>query len=179
MAKHAKWVWACVFALGGCVHQTRTADVPVRTNVQFSAHVAAGTPRYEEKEDEVSNRPTPFEHPLPEYPIDAIALGLRRVVVRARVIVDTEGKVSEVRIVPAEDSALRPAVFDDSVRTALSRWHYMPLVFRRFADVKDEEGNVIDSRLIGEERKPFSMDYDFLFEMHDGKPAVGTAVQHE
>ncbi len=175
------WRWlACALVLSGCASQTRPefASAP-RTNVKYSAHIAPGTPRYEEREDEVSNRPAPIENPPPEYPPAAIALSLRRVVVSAKLIVDSEGRVSEVRIPPAADPAVHSALFDDAVRTAVLRWRYIPLTFRRFADVKDAEGNVIDAREISSECRPFSLDYDFLFELRDGKPVVGNTIRRE
>jgi hypothetical protein len=171
----------CALALIACTRQTKLELVPPppQTSVKYSAHVAPGTPRYEEKEGEVSNRPVPVEHPPPEYPSAAVALGLHRVVVSVKVIVDSEGKVSEVRIPPAVDSAARPAVFDDAVRAALLRWRYVPLTFRRFAEVKDAEGDVVDAREVSVEHRPFSLDYDFLFELRDGKPMVGNAIRRE
>lgn len=170
---------ACTLAAAGCAHEPRHASVPSQTSVKVSAHVAPGTPRYEEGEDEISNRPSPIEFPAPVYPAAALALGLHRVEVGAKVIVDAEGKVSEVRIAEAPDPATHPAVFDDAVHEALLRWRYIPLTFRRFAEVKDEQGNVVDSRLVSSENRPFSLDYDFVFELRDGKPMVGSATRRE
>ncbi len=147
--------------------------------MKYSAHVVPGTPRYEEREDEVANRPVSIENPPPVYPQAAIALGLHRVEVNAKVIVDSEGKVSEVRIAESSDPATHPAAFDDSVRATLLRWRYIPLTFRRFAEVKDEQGNIVDSRLVNSESKPFSLDYDFVFELRDGKPVVAGVTRRQ
>ena len=157
----------------GCVRQIKPELAQPQTRVKYSAHVAAGTPRYEEREDEISNRPSPVEYPPPAYPPTAIALGLRRFEVNAKVIVDTAGRVSEVRIAAAPDPTTHPSVFDEAVREALLRWRYIPLTFRRFVEVKDGQGNVVDSRLLSSENKPFSLDYNFVFEVRDGKPVVG------
>jgi len=170
---HAWLASACALAVIGCTHQTRPAPALPQTSVKVSAHVAPGTPRYEEGEDEISNRPSPLEFPAPAYPPVAIALGLRRVEVNAKVIVDTAGRVSEVRIAAAPDPTTHPSVFDEVVREALLRWRYIPLTFRRFVEVKDGQGNVVDSRLLSSENKPFSLDYNFVFELRDGKPVVG------
>ena len=163
---------ACAFALAGCVQPAPREAAPAQTSVKYRAYADVGTPRYEEREDEVSNRPVTVQNPPPAYPQAAIALGLHRVVVVAKVIVDTEGAVSEVRIAPAADPAARPAVFDDAVHEAMLRWHYIPLTFTRFEEVKDAQGNVVDSRPVSAERKPFSLDYEFVFELRDGKPFV-------
>lgn len=170
-------VLACALVFAGCARQVKPEPVQSQTSVKFSAHVAPGTPRYEEKEDEISNRPVPVESPPPEYPSAAIALGLRRVIVGAKVIVDTHGDVSEVRIAPALDPTDHPAAFDDAVRDALQHWRFVPLTFRRFAEVEDGEGNVVDSRLVSSENKPFSLDYDFVFELRNGKPVVAGATR--
>lgn len=169
-------VWltlACALASAACVRQVRPLDAQAQTNVRYSAHVAAGTPRYEEKKNEVSNRPLPFQHPPPAYPQAAIALGLPRIEVDAKIVVDVDGKVSDVRIAPPEDTNAHPVVFDDAVRAALRQWRFIPLTFTSWEDVKDEEGNVVDARQVRSERRPFSLDYDFVFELRDGKPVVG------
>ena len=67
-------------------------------------------------------------------------------------------------------------MFDEAVREALLRWRYTPLTFTRWQEVKDTEGNIVDSREVSAERRPFSVDYDFVFELRDGKPMVGEAT---
>ena len=42
----------------------------------------------------------------------------------------------------------------------------------RFEDVLDSQGNVTDSRLVGEEAKPFGLDDEFTFDLRDGKLVV-------
>jgi hypothetical protein len=163
---------ACALTLAGCIAPAQRENAPPQTNVRYRAYADVGTPRYEEKEDEVSNRPVTVQNPPPAYPQAAITLGLHRVVVLAKVIVDTEGKVSEVRIAPAADPATHPAMFDDAVHEAMMHWRYIPLTFTRFEEVKDAQGNVVDSRPLSAERKPFSLDYEFVFELRDGKPFV-------
>ena len=166
----------CALVSANCATRIKPESAQPQTRVMFSTRIAAGTPRYEEKEDEVSNNPLPTEHPAPVYPAAAIALGLHRVNVSAKVIVDSEGKVGEVRIAPPFDPVAHPAVFDEAVREALLRWRYTPLTFTRWQEVKDTEGNIVDSREVSAERRPFSVDYDFVFELRDGKPVVGEAT---
>ncbi|TLY50202.1 MAG: hypothetical protein E6K53_11370 [Gammaproteobacteria bacterium] len=143
--------------LGGCAQISKSAP---QTRVSYQARIAPGAPRYEETEDEISNSPTLLENPAPVYPQAAIALHLPKVAVAAKVIVDREGKVDEVRITPATDSAASPTEFDVAVREAALRWQFTPLTFTRW-----------------EERRPFSLDYEFYFELRDGKPVVGSAAQ--
>lgn len=163
-------------ALYAC-HAVKPRDAPPSTRVAYQASIAPGTPRYEERDDEVSNQPVPAENPAPLYPQSAIALRLPRVSVSAKVIVDEEGRVEAVRVATAGDSAGHPPEFDDVVRTAAMQWHFTPLTFTRWHDVKDAEGNVIDSRPVSSERRPFSLDFDFFFELRDGKPVVGSQPQ--
>jgi hypothetical protein len=79
-----------------------------------------------------------------------------------------------VRIEPAGPDAARPAAFDDAVRSAVAQWRYTPLHIRTFEDALDAEGNVTDTRAIKDEAKPFSLDYEFNFDLRDGKPVVTT-----
>ncbi|MEP6940724.1 MAG: hypothetical protein ABI846_13250 [Rudaea sp.] len=163
-----------IIALTLCAcHALKPPDAPSETRVAYRASIAAGTPRYEEAEDEVANRPAPAENPAPIYPPSALALHLPRVVVEAKVIVNREGRVGEVRIAASTDAGAHPAVFDAAVRDAASRWRFTPLTFTRWQDVTDAQGNVVDSRQVSAERRPFSLDYAFFFELLDGKPVVG------
>ena len=156
----------------GCMHQIKPANTPPETKVAYRANVDPSAPRYAEAEGESTSIPQPVDNPPPIYPDAMIPLHLAVVTVKAKVIVNTEGAVDEVRIAPAEDPVSRPAEFDAAVRDAVTKWHYMPLTFTRWEEVKDAQGNVVDSRAASIEKKPFSLDYEFSFELRDGKPAV-------
>jgi hypothetical protein len=80
-----------------------------------------------------------------------------------------------VRIEPAGTDAAHPVAFDEAVRSAVVRWRYTPLHFRTFEDVLDAEGNVTDTRVVKDEAKPFSLDYEFDFDLRDGRPVVATS----
>jgi hypothetical protein len=173
----------CCSTLGtGCVALKPSSAQP-ETRVAYQAKLRPGTPRYEEREDEVSNRPVPFENPLPLYPESAIPLHLASVIVSAKIIVDRDGRVDEVRMISVPGTDAHPVEFDAAVREALARWRFTPLTFSRWEDVNDAQGNVIDSRQISAERRPFSLDYEFYFELRGGKPSVGaqspSAVRRE
>ena len=147
-------------AMAACSHA-------VRTTVDFRSVDAPETKHYELRDEESFAIPTPVDHLPPEYPVAMIGQHIAHVVVRTKVIVDEKGNVTEARF---SDASL-PA-FDDAVRTAVSKWHYTPFIVRRWKDVTDAEGNVTDSRIASEEAKPFSLDYDFTFDLRDGKPVV-------
>lgn len=133
---------------------------------------APGTEHYEEREDETATASVPLAQPAPEYPVDMIGLHLPHVAVTAKLIVDIDGRVSDVRIEPAVIDAGYPAAFDEAVRSAVVLWRYTPLRFRTFEDVLDAEGNVTDTRVVKDEARPFSLDYEFNFDLRDGKPVV-------
>ena len=164
-------VLGCSTLYSGCAALKPMRTQP-ETRVAYQAKLKPGAPRYEEREDEVSNRPAPIENPLPVYPTSAIPLHLASVVVSAKVIVDREGKVTEVRLTPAPEPNAHRAEFEAAVHEALERWRFTPLTFSRWEDVEDAQGNVVDSRQVSE-RRPFSLDYEFYFELREGRPMVG------
>jgi len=160
---------ASIATLGtACTHSVRRAP---ETSVAFRMNGGADTPHYDVREDESSNSPVPIENEPPVYPPGAIALRLPLVLVAAKVIVGEDGKVREIRIAPVNDDPSRQP-FEAAVRAAVSRWAYVPLTFARFEDVIDAQGNVVDSRPVSIERRPFSLDYEIRFELRDGKPVV-------
>jgi hypothetical protein len=160
-----------------CTQPRKPAPAPPATRVAYRAAVEPGTPRYEEPDDVSTSLPQPFDNAPPIYPPTMIALHLPLVTVKAKVIVDADGRVSEVRIVAADASMPRPPEFDAAVRDAVLQWGYMPLTFTRWEEVKDAQGNVVDSRPASIEKKPFSLDYEFRFELRDGRPVVEGAAQ--
>jgi len=159
---------AAVAALAGCATPTRPA---AETAVAYRTVEPADTPHYELGENEVSTNPLPIDALPPVYPATMVARGIAHVDVRAQVIVAASGTVDDVRI--AADSS-RPAEFDEAVRSAVSHWRYMPLRIEQWEDVVDEEGNLVDSRLVRDEAKPFRLDYEFAFDLRDGRPTVRT-----
>ena len=164
----ASFAGAAVAALAGCATPTRP---DAQTAVAYRTVERPDTPHYELSENEVSTNPLPIDALPPVYPATMVARGIAHVDIRAQVIVAASGTVDDVRI--AGDSS-RPAEFDEAVRSAVSRWRYMPLRIEQWEDVVDEDGNVVDSRLVRDEAKPFSLDYEFVFDLRDGRPSVRT-----
>ena len=161
----------CCVTLGCAGTVTKPAST---TQVAYHTVDSQSTERYALRKDENATIPVPTQAAPPEYPPAMIAEHLAHVAVRAKVIVDTEGKVSEVRIERSKIDVAYPAAFDDAVRAAASRWRYAPLRIQEWEDVLDGQGNVADSRLVRDETKPFSLDYAFSFDLRDGKPVVAT-----
>ena len=156
-----------VFILGVCATAAAACSHAVRTAVDYRSVDPPDTKHYELRDEESFAIPTPVDHLPPDYPTTMISQHIAHVVVRTKVIVDEKGNVTEARFSDSSTSA-----FNDAVRTAVLKWHYTPFVVRRWEDVTDAEGNIIDSRIVSEEAKPFSLDYDFTFDLRNGKPVV-------
>jgi len=72
----------------------------------------------------------PVSRVTPDFPREALALGLTAGDVKARLTVDASGNVVEVEIVEASHRT-----FDRAVRDALSRWRFEPGASRRTTTV--------------------------------------------
>jgi hypothetical protein len=178
MQRAGKWISCGALALAfgaalcGCArHAARPQDPS--TQVAYRTIEAPDTRHYDVAPEESANVPVPLANPAPGYPPELVALRLAHVSVRAKLIVDTQGHVAEVRFDPAQ-GASHPAAFDEAVRSAVARWRYVPLRFREWRDVLDAQGNVVDAEPVKDEVKPFSLDYEFTFDLRNGKPVVAT-----
>jgi len=95
--------------------------------VQLAAVAPAPTPR-----PAVTTDLKAISRDAPDFPREAIAAGVTRGVVSARIHVDANGKVSAVDILAAQP----PRVFDRVVRNTLSRWQFEPMPTGRTSDVE-------------------------------------------
>lgn len=103
----------------------------------------------------------------PVYPASLVPANLPAQTIRAKVIVDAEGKVSEVRDLDTGGDA-NHATFLQSCRDAAMQWRYTPMTV--IQDHEDAQHNVTQTR----KNEPFSFDYAFRFELKDGVPTVST-----
>ena len=74
----------------------------------------------------------PISRDAPDFPREAIAAGITKGVVSARIHVDASGKVTAVDILGGQPQH----VFDRAVRNALSRWQFEPIAAARTSDVE-------------------------------------------
>ena len=126
----------------------------------------AGVAHYQLALGQVAVGATLAAHAAPAYPAAMLAACPGRTEVPARVIVGTDGRVSEVRMAP-------PAVnqaFADAVRQAVLRWRYTPLTVSRWAADADGNSHEVDS-----DTRPFTLDYVFEFRCHAGHATVAEA----
>ena len=87
----------------------------------------------------------------------------------ALLIVDTTGKVVEVRVEGEATSDTRDRAFAAAVRAATLQWRFNPLQIDRWAADADGNSHVVDSQ-----NEPFSLAYVFRFQCTAGRAAVTT-----
>jgi len=84
--------------------------------------LAAATPPAQATRAPAPAKLMPVSRETPEFPREAIARGVDRGIVKARLTVDAQGRVGKVDILEATPQR----VFDRAVRDALSRWQFEP-----------------------------------------------------
>jgi outer membrane biosynthesis protein TonB len=171
---------AMVLALTAC------APTPVRVETQTRPASNLGDVAGEvvEAPDDARYRPEPgvtFDPPVafvdnaaPVYPPSLLPNALPPVVVTVALIVDGEGRVTEVSPLDANPSS-DDAPFHDSVRAAVGQWRFFPLV-----RVEKGEGKTViavgdvsttyDGKATG---LPFRRVYRFTFRQVAGEGQVG------
>lgn len=154
---------ACVPAAGP--HATTESDTSYRA-------VAKGDlTHYELALGEVSTGAVPAEHPAPAYPPSLLGQRLPPQEVEARLVVDEQGRVSEVRIEDEAQADARTRLFDEAVRATAMQWTFEPLRISQWA--ADADGNTHE---VGSQTRPFSLDYVFRFAWRDGRPVADASA---
>lgn len=112
----------------------------------------------------------------PVYPTEALSAGAGPSIVAVRILVDTQGLVSEVADSPRLASTPGPhaAVFRGAVEEVLTQWRFQPAEWRRYEPGEDLDGDgVADYRRVVESRVvTFYIDVRFDFEIVDGQGRV-------
>ncbi|MGA7438832.1 MAG: hypothetical protein WBW32_11980 [Luteibacter sp.] len=157
-------------SLAACAHAPPNEPVkpaePSRDGkVSYSAIPSDKAGEYQMKSGQSAFGAQPLTNDPPAYPAALIASNLPASVVRAKVIVDGEGKVSEVRDLDSATDAAHKAFFA-ATREAAMRWTYTPMTMVQ--EREGNHGNITQTRT----NAPFSRDYVFRFELKDGKPVV-------
>lgn len=116
---------------------------------------------------QTSTGATPLDHPSPIYPLALRASHLPSREIEARLVVDEQGKVSDVRVSgdAQADPNLHP--FTDAVREAALRWTFVPWRTHQWA--ADAHG---DAHSVGDQAQPFEVAYLFRFAMNGDVPVV-------
>ncbi|SEV90476.1 hypothetical protein SAMN04515660_0828 [Luteibacter sp. 329MFSha] len=155
--------------LGGCARPQASmpaAPPPARIAASsYEALPAASGARYHMTTQQHASGAQPVANDPPAYPPGWIAANLPPVTIRAKVIVDGAGKVTEVRDLDDLGDPQHVAFFA-ATREAAMHWTYTPMTVVQ--DHEDARGNFSTTR----STSPFSLDYAFRFELRDGKPVV-------
>jgi len=160
---------AVMLALAGCAHD-RPAAPPASSGatkdakVSYEAMPETDTDRYQMTKSQHTFGAQPIDNPPPTYPPELVSANLGTTI-HAKVIVDGDGKVTDVRDLDTMGGEHHAAFFA-AVRDAVLRWRYTPMTVVQ--DHEDAKGNFNTTRSTA----PFSLDYAFRFELKDGVPSV-------
>jgi hypothetical protein len=148
--------------VAGCSHKPAIVKADASPEPLSSGNVSArevtsaSAVRYEAEPGIEYKSPRPYpSNLLPIYPEKLLASNLPPITVTARIIVNDEGKVTDVSNL--NNSTDAPEEFFLSTRTSLLQWEFIPL-FRVTG--------------FGNEPMPFHLDYSFTFTQVDGKPVI-------
>lgn len=108
-----------------------------------------------------------IDQPAPSYPYAMLASCPAEVRLHALLIVDTYGKVEQVRV---DEATGAESVFAAAVRAAARQWRFEPRVISRWAANANNEMHAVDT-----ETTPFSRAYAFRFACHSGRAEVSVS----
>jgi hypothetical protein len=155
--------------LAGCAHEAtvapaKPAGTPKDGKVSYDMMPASDADRYHLTKAEHTFGAQPIDNPPPVYPPELVSANLAATI-HAKVIVDGDGKVTDVRDLDTMGGEHHGAFFA-AVRDAVMRWRYTPMTVVQ--EHEDARGNFSQTR----STQPFSLDYSFRFELKDGVPTV-------
>ena len=160
---------AGTLALAGCATDGTSAPVksaatPKDGKVSYDMVPAKDSDRLKPAKGQHTFGAQPVENPPPVYPPELVSANLAATI-RAKVIVDGDGKVTDVRDLDTMGGEHHGQFFS-AVREAVMRWTYTPMTVVQ--DHEDARGNFSQTKTT----QPFSLDYSFRFELKDGVPTV-------
>lgn len=163
---------ALLLALAGCATSaTQAARPSTQGDTSYRAVEKEDLAHYSLALGEISTGAVPWAHPAPVYPAALLDQRLPPHEVAARLIVNADGKVADVRIDDESQADASTALFDQAVRDAALQWTFEPLRISQWA--ADANGN---SHEVSSEQRPFSLDYVFRFAWKDGHPVTDASA---
>jgi outer membrane biosynthesis protein TonB len=164
---------AAVILSSGCAGKAHvvTPSTPAtregRSSFRVISEPAAQANRAEGQITIVPVAPGP-ENRLPVYPADALSAGCGRGAVAVRVHVGTLGRVVKQLPVPGHltPTDLCQALFSRSVAETVERWGFFPALRQRCMPRKDSAPDCTSAPIES------YVDFEFLFEVIDGRPTV-------
>lgn len=159
--------------LAGCAGTPTWPERPPVHEGAASWHAVEppGTVHYQLALGEVSSGGTALVRVTPTYPAGELAACPPVVEVIAKLIVDTRGRVAEVRPEIVQAALADRSPFLEATRAAAMQWRFDPLQINRWSADANGESHVVDSRT-----EPFSLDYVFRFSCHAGRAGVSTGA---
>ena len=161
---------AIALLLSAC---TQTPIKPVPANhgdASWHEKADEGMVHYQLAMGQVASGGTPFQRVDPVYPPSLLPHCPAPVDVDVLVIVDTKGRVDEVRVTDEALADTERKLFISATREAAKLWQFNPLTIRYWtADANGEQHET------SSETKPFSLGYTFHFECRDGRAITHAA----
>jgi hypothetical protein len=159
--------------LAGCVTRSLPKPAPqsiANPETSYKLITPPDAPHYTLQPGQSASLPVPeighFAPPV--YPASLAHPGMSSVVVKAQLVFGSDGRVSEVVILSDSCTGAGHTLFEDAVRAAAKGWAFTPLVFEQ--SVGGGDTPVTFRR----EAEPFSLWFEFRFDMANGKPVVQT-----
>lgn len=167
------WLAGAVAAVSGCASAPSSGPEKPTTRGETSYRSVAkdDTRHYQLALGEISTGAVPWDHAAPVYPPTLLDQRLPPRDIAAQLIVNEQGKVSEVRIADEAQADANTRLFDEAVRAAAMQWTFEPLRVSQWAS--DANGNTHE---VSSEARPFSLDYVFHFAWKDGKPVADASA---
>ena len=108
----------------------------------------------------------------PVYPATLLARNLPPVRIVVRLVIGINGRVQRLLPHPAMQLESVPYAQDfmAAIAECTAQWHFAPLVITRVVIANGKTTRTLRDL-------PFSLDYAFRFEVHDGRPATGLSRQ--
>lgn len=154
--------------LGACHTNVKPAPQAIpEGNASWHLVNDADTPRYRLSINQVASGARIISRVSPVYPVEELARCPPAVDVQAQLIIDESGHVSDVRVGDEMQSDASRHRYIDAVRAAAKQWTFSPLEIDNWVDNPDGT-----QHLQSEESKPFSLEYAFHFECHDGRTST-------
>ena len=161
---------AFAVALAGCASTAaRPPEVIHEGHASWRAVETPDTVHYALALGEVSSGAAVLSRVTPDYPPSELATCPPAVEVIAKLIVDTRGRVTEVRPDNAEAAAPERRPFLEATRSAAMQWRFEPLQINHWSADANGGSYLVDSR-----NEPFSIDYVFRFSCQAGRARVST-----
>lgn len=180
VARRAGFAWSplvlcsvLMVVLAGCASAPKAAAPKPSTqgDTSYRSVDKDDLQHYQLAMGQISTGATARDTPAPVYPAALLDQRLPPIDVAARLVVDEQGKVSEVRIDGEAQADAHTQLFDGAVRAAAMQWTFEPLRISQWAANANGESHVVSN-----EARPFSMDYVFRFAWKDGKPVTGAVT---